>query len=248
MMGYLARKSILWITIENDSCSSCISHVITAMLSIINIISCNTYIDDVDSHTPYFDMFVQTSWYIPEEVRNITTEPIISLEEDSDVILIVEVLNIYFVNWVQYKSSFDIIKCLIWYFAFTIECRCIYTYILKYDVHVMKHLYKCRIYCPCSILINSDECNFILLIPQFCDKKFEDVERGTFASGWKSKGVWTGRTYNHKSRGKSMYAFNIEKRKIHLKYEPRGKIQDINGWIYGDFNCLGQEINRAGLF
>ena len=44
-----------------------------------------------------------------------------------------------------------------------------------------------------------------------------------------------------------MDAFNIEERKIHLKHEPREAIWDINGRTYGNFSCLGQETNRAGL-
>ena len=45
-----------------------------------------------------------------------------------------------------------------------------------------------------------------------------------------------------------MDAFNIEKHKIHLKHEPRGGIQGINGWNYGNFICLGQYTNKAGFF
>ena len=41
--------------------------------------------------------------------------------------------------------------------------------------------------------------------------------------------------------GNFMDAFNIEKRKIHLKHEPRGNVLDINGWPYGNFSYLGQE-------
>ena len=44
-----------------------------------------------------------------------------------------------------------------------------------------------------------------------------------------------------------MDVFNIEKRKIHLKHEPRGKFLDINGWTSGNFSCLSQETNKAGI-
>ena len=40
----------------------------------------------------------------------------------------------------------------------------------------------------------------------------------------------------------------LKKREIHFKHESRGKFRDISGWTYGDFSCLGQEIDRAGLF
>ena len=45
-------KMLVCITVDNNSFSSCISHEIYAIWSIINIISCNMPIDDVDSHTP----------------------------------------------------------------------------------------------------------------------------------------------------------------------------------------------------
>ena len=38
--------------------------------------------------------------------------------------------------------------------------------------------------------------------------------------------------------------FNIEECKIHLKYEPRGKIWDINDNTSDNFSRLGQEKNR----
>ena len=33
-----------------------------------------------------------------------------------------------------------------------------------------------------------------------------------------------------------------------MKHEPRGKFRDVNGWTSGNFICLGQEKNKAGLF
>ena len=44
-----------------------------------------------------------------------------------------------------------------------------------------------------------------------------------------------------------MDAFNIEKLKIRLNHESRGRIQDIGGWTSGNFIFLGQEKNRSGL-
>ena len=54
MMGSVDREILFWIPVENNPLSTCIPHEITAMWYIIKIISCNTPIDDVDSHNPYF--------------------------------------------------------------------------------------------------------------------------------------------------------------------------------------------------
>ena len=101
--------------------------------------------------------------------------------------------------------------------------------------------------------MNSDECNFIILISQCGDKKFEDVKRWTLTSGWEPKGVWGSRAYSHKSWGKSTDAFNIEKGEIHLKHESRGKFWDISGWNSGDFFALvkiqiGQGSSNSARF
>ena len=45
-----------------------------------------------------------------------------------------------------------------------------------------------------------------------------------------------------------MDAFSILKSKIHLKHEPGGNFWDISGWTSGKFSCIGQDIDRAGLF
>ena len=82
------EKRLACITVENNYCSSYISHEITSMWSIINIISCGTSIDYVDSHTPYFDVFVCWYWSMPEELMNTTTQLIISYAEDPYGILI----------------------------------------------------------------------------------------------------------------------------------------------------------------
>ena len=58
MMISMDKKSLFWIPVYNNSCSSCISHEIPTIWSIIKISSCNTTIDDVDPHTPYFDIFM----------------------------------------------------------------------------------------------------------------------------------------------------------------------------------------------
>ena len=89
--------------------------------------------------------------------------------------------------------------------------------------------------------------NFLILVPQCGDTKFEDVKRQMFNSGWESKGVWSSRTHIHKVRGISIDAFNIEKWKIHLKHEPRCKRLDINSSTSGDFSCLGLETDKEGL-
>ena len=56
MIGYVDRKSMVWIPVENKYCSICISHGITVMWYIVKIISCDIPIGDVESHTPYFDV------------------------------------------------------------------------------------------------------------------------------------------------------------------------------------------------
>ena len=77
-MGSVDNKSLIWIPVENNSCSSCLSYEITVMWYIIKIISCNKSIDDVDSHTPYFYVFLWRYCYMPDGVRNVTTQPILS--------------------------------------------------------------------------------------------------------------------------------------------------------------------------
>ena len=62
MMGNVDIKMLVWIPVDNKYCSIFISHVIIEMLSIINIISCNTPTDYVHYHTPDFYMFV--CWYV----------------------------------------------------------------------------------------------------------------------------------------------------------------------------------------
>ena len=59
------------------------------------------------------------------------------------------------------------------------------------------------------------------------------------------KGVWSIRTYSHKIRGKYTDTFNIEKLKIHMKHEPRGKFLDINDCTPMSFSFLGQEKNSS---
>ena len=161
--------------------------------------------------------------------------------------MIVKEPKLFLVTWVQYKRSCDIRKCFIWDLSFTIEWRGICTCSLNYDVHVVTCINAFKRSYQCSIFINSDECKFFILITKCSYKKFEYIKRLAFASGWKPKGVWSRITYSQKSRGKSTYAFNIEKRKIYLKHEPRGNFRDIDGWTSGKFSFLGQETNRSGL-
>ena len=73
------------------------------MWYIINILSCNIPIDGADSRTLYFDVFILFSWYTPEEVRNITTQRILSYERDPYGILIVEA-PIFFL-WLEFSRK-----------------------------------------------------------------------------------------------------------------------------------------------
>ena len=120
IMGSVDNKSLVYIPVDNNSCSSWISHEITAIWSIINIISCNTSINDVYYHTPYFYIFIWGSCSMPEEARNIYTQYIIISAGDTYGILISKAPKFFLVNWVQYNIYCDISKCLICYFNFTI--------------------------------------------------------------------------------------------------------------------------------
>ena len=82
------NKRLVWMPVNNSSCSSFISHEITAIWYIIKLISCNRPIDYVESHTPYFDLFVWRSWSMPDELRNITMQHILSSAGDPDGIII----------------------------------------------------------------------------------------------------------------------------------------------------------------
>ena len=137
MMGYVYNKRLIWIPVENNSCSSCISHEITTILSIIKIISSNTSIDDLESNTPYIDVFVKKSFSTTGEVSNITTQYILGSTGDPYGILIGKSPKLFFVTWFQYKSSGDIIMFIIRTLTFIIERRCISTFSLNYDVHVI---------------------------------------------------------------------------------------------------------------
>ena len=159
------------------------------MWYIIKINYFKTSIDDVDFHTPYFDVFVWRPWSMKSDVRNITTKPIISSAGYVDRILIEKSPTLFLVNWVQQRIYFDIRKWLIWYLAFTIEGIWTSTYSLNYDVHVMTCIHEFRRSCWWSMFINLDEWKYLILINQCSDRKFWDVKKWTFASGWKFKGV-----------------------------------------------------------
>ena len=58
MMGSVDNKITICLLVDNNSCSSYIYHEITTVWSIIKLLYCNTSIDDVESHIPYFDVFV----------------------------------------------------------------------------------------------------------------------------------------------------------------------------------------------
>ena len=100
-MGSVDNKRVVLLPVDNNSCSIWILHTKTAIWYIIKIISCNTSIEDVDSHTPYFYVFVWRSCYIPEEVINITTQPILILEGEPNGILTGESQKFILVTWVQ---------------------------------------------------------------------------------------------------------------------------------------------------
>ena len=100
MMIYVDNKRSIWFLLENNYCSSCISHEITPMWYIIKLLYCNMSIDDVELHTPHFYVFVWRSCYMPEEVRNITTQSIIILTGERYGILIVKALHLFL--WLDY--------------------------------------------------------------------------------------------------------------------------------------------------
>ena len=58
IMGSTDDKRVICLPVDNNSCSSCISHEITLKGYISMVIYCNVSIDDVESHTPYVDVFV----------------------------------------------------------------------------------------------------------------------------------------------------------------------------------------------
>ena len=147
MTGSVDKKSLIWFPVENNSCSRYIFNEITSVWSIIKILYCNTLIDGVESHTPYFDVFVWSSCSIPGEVSNTTTQSILLLAGDPYGILIGKTPRFFLVNWYQQKSSCDIIKCIIRTFNFNIERRCISACGLNYDVHVVTCPHKFIRYC-----------------------------------------------------------------------------------------------------
>ena len=64
-------------------------------------------IDDVDSQTPYFDVFVWRSWFIPYEVRNTTTQHILSSEGEPYGILIGKFP--FFLLWLEFIKIYLVI-------------------------------------------------------------------------------------------------------------------------------------------
>ena len=112
MILSMYRKILVWITLENNPFSSCISHKITAMWSIINIISCNNPIYDVDSHPLYFYLFVLCYLSTPEELIHITMQPIIIKVGDTSGIILGKPQNsfliIMFMLWHDLLNSEDL--------------------------------------------------------------------------------------------------------------------------------------------
>ena len=144
IMGSVDNKFLIWISVDINSCSSWISHEITLMWSIIKIISCNISIDDVYSHTPYFDVFVWKYFSMTEKLRNTTMQYILNLAGEPYGILICKTPKFFLVDWVQQKSSRNISKCLIRTLTFIIDRRCISTCSMNYDVHVMASPHEFR--------------------------------------------------------------------------------------------------------
>ena len=68
MMLSLDIKIMVCLTVENNYCSRFIPNVITAMLSIVKLLSCNTHIGDVESQIPDFKR-VQVAPEILREFR-----------------------------------------------------------------------------------------------------------------------------------------------------------------------------------
>ena len=152
------------------------------MWSIIKLLSCNMSIYDVYFHTQYFDLFVWS--FVTKEVGNITMQHIISSMVETYDTLIGKVQKLFIMNWFHQKSSCDIRKFFIKTLNFTIEWRCISACCsLNYDAHVMTFLHEFREFWQRSIFINSDKCNFLILIPQYSDKKFDYVKMWTFFYG-----------------------------------------------------------------
>ena len=113
----------------------------------------------------------------------------ISLAVYPDGILIGKETKLFPVHLIQQNIYSDIRQCIICDFDFPIERRCIYTFRLNYDVHVMTCSHRFISSCQGYIFIQLDEYNYIILIPKYSDKEFEDVMRRMFSSVWKPKGI-----------------------------------------------------------
>ena len=87
MMVSMVRKILAWISVDNNYCSSFMSHEISAMWYIIKLLSYDKTIDDAGSNTPYFYVFLWWYWSMTEEVRIFTMQSIISWAGDPDHIL-----------------------------------------------------------------------------------------------------------------------------------------------------------------
>ena len=62
MIVFVDIAGLGWFSVDNNSCSSRISHEVSAMWSIIYLLSCNTPIYNIYSNTPDFDVFVIWPW------------------------------------------------------------------------------------------------------------------------------------------------------------------------------------------
>ena len=102
MMRSVDNKRLIWFSVDNNSCSRCIFYEITSMLSIIKLLSCKCIHWWCILSNPIFYVFVWSFCFMTEELRNITTQSILSLEGEPYVILIGKTpkcfLLIYFIR------------------------------------------------------------------------------------------------------------------------------------------------------
>ena len=148
----------------------------------------------------------------------------------------------------QHKGPHDIRQCLIWYFNFSIERRCIPICSFNYDVQVTTCLNITRISCQWNISVHSDEWKKLSWFLNRVTSNLS-ISRGEllFLDG-NSKGCEVAEHIDIKFKVNPRMISALKKRKIHLKHEPRRKCVDINGQNYGVFSFLVKDKNRAGVF
>ena len=65
MVVFMEIVNLVLFSVDNNSCIIHISHEVGLILYIIQIVSCDTTIDNVYYNSPYFYVFVICSWIIP---------------------------------------------------------------------------------------------------------------------------------------------------------------------------------------